>query len=188
MTLYTKRNNNYGVNTNVELDPSAVASSSPTVNNKIIIEAPRSERASSTDVEYPPASSPPEVTPEILTRSPYLTLPTENIETVEEKLLKIYSDILLSQNKTLLTNILSKSAIILTKSDLESIISTKIGRNCSIMIAEEKVGCLARANILHKVEQILIVLDDTNVDFQYVYNSDYRLLQDHYHLSMKYVC
>jgi hypothetical protein len=187
MSLYTKRNNNYGVNTNVELDPSAVASSNPTVNNKIIIEAPRTERAS-TDVEYPPASGPPEVTPEIFTRSPYITLPRENIETVEEKLLRIYSDILLSQNKTLLTNILSKSAIILSKSDLESVISIKIGHNCSIQVAEEKVGCLARANILHKVEQILVVLDDATVDFQYVYNSDYRILQDHYHLSMKYVC
>jgi hypothetical protein len=99
-------------------------------------------------VTYPPAEErveekPPEVLPSIVSRSPYAVAPAENIETVEEKLLRIYSNILLSQNKTLLTNILSKSAIILSKSDLESVISTKVGHNCTIQIVEEKVGCLA---------------------------------------------
>jgi hypothetical protein len=180
--LYAKRTNNYGVNTSVDLDPTAVASSNPTVNNKIIIETSRgAAREEELEVNYPPVD-PPEVQPKIQSRA------TENIETVEDKLLRIYSDILLSQNKTLLTNILSKSAIILSKSDLESVISIKVGHTCTIQLAETKVGCFAKANILNKIEQIVIMQEDVAVDFKYVYNSDYRILQDKYHISMSYVC
>jgi hypothetical protein len=176
MTLYSKRANNYGINTNVELDPAAVS----TVQNQITINTAPSE----IKPEYPPTDNPPDVQP--ILRSPYTVPPAENIEPVETKLLKIFSDILLSQNRTLLTNILTKKAIILAKKDLESIISTKINAQCTIELGEPKLGCLKKISSLRPIEAIRIDLHDGPVSFKHVYNSDYLIFQDTYHISMKY--
>jgi hypothetical protein len=60
-------------------------------------------------------------------------------------------------------------------------LTSKVGHNCTIHVVEEKVGCLAKVNILHKVDKIMIVLNDatggsldqesTAVDFKYIYNT-----------------
>jgi hypothetical protein len=181
MSLYSKKNNNYGVNTSVELDPNAVSQS--TVENKIIINTSRSENDEDSRTPYACIERSADIVPTVLA-NPVL----EISNAVEAKLLKIFTEILLSQNKTLLTNILSKSSIILSKPDLESVISTKVSHPCMIQLEDKDGnGCCVKLNPLHKIFMIKITLNDTEVDFKYVFNAEYCCLQDQYHLSMKYV-
>ena len=52
--------------------------------------------------------------------------PYSQLSTVDEYLRELYQSILLTENKKLLANLISKKSIILTKEDLEEIIKRKI--------------------------------------------------------------
>jgi hypothetical protein len=172
MSLYARKNNNYGVNTNVELDPNAISQS--TVENKIYI---------NTSDEPVIRSSQGEECPTVLANPIEIV-----ISELEAKLLQIYTEILLSQNKTLLSNILSSKNIILSKTDLESVIFIKTSAKCQIVLEDsDGNGCCAKINPLCKIDMIKIIHENlTEVDFKYIYNSDYCLFRDKYHISLTY--
>ena len=213
--MYSKRSASYGLNTNVSLDPSATsnskANSNQSISNHIVIQATPATSTEKKDSEstltttsttapvteipasaLPPAEDSiyPPVYPSILTssvqeRSVDISTTTTDIQST---LLEIYEAILLTQNKQLLANILSKNSIIISKSDLERVIQAKIGYSCTISTETEAgCGCCAKLTGISKVDQIKIDYNDTVVDFKNAFNSAYNELVNTYKLSMKYV-
>ena len=105
-------------------------------------------------------------------------------ETVESYLLKLYEAILLSDNKKLIANVLSKNSIILPKVDLEKVIVLKVGKPCNITTEDIEVGCFTTDPFV-KISSIRIT-DDTIIDFKIAYNKDYLELMDGRHINLKY--
>ena len=211
--MYTKRSASFGLNTNVSLDPAATsnskANSNQSINNHIVIQATPTtsatdKKASATEKESTPATATetqasdlppvddsiyPPVYPSILTsiqeRSADITTETTDVQSL---LLEIYESILLTQNKQLLANILSKNSIIISKSDLERVIETKIGCTCSITVdSDTGCGCCAKLTGIFKVDQIKVDYNDSTLDFKTAFNSAYNELVNTYKLSLKYV-
>ena len=108
--MYSRSNNNFGVNTSISLDPSSSSQTSQSITNNIIV------RAATGEDNLP-----------LVERSIEITDNKSEQEIQEEKLrfdeilLDVYKSILLTQNKVLLTNILSKKHIIIYKTDLEKV-------------------------------------------------------------------
>ena len=108
--MYSRSNNNFGVNTSISLDPSSSSQTSQSITNNIIV------RAATGEDNLP-----------LVERSIEITDSKSEQEIQEEKLrfdeilLDVYKSILLTQNKVLLTNILSKKHIIIYKTDLEKV-------------------------------------------------------------------
>lgn len=194
--MYTKRNNSYGVNTNVSLDPSATATSNQSINNNIVIQplsaGPSQERFNikdkndkTRDVEETPTDNTALIYPSV--EAVYNPTTTNTRNEVDKILLDVYTAILLTQNKQLLANILSKNAIIITKSDLERVIAAKINQQCNITTCiPDGCGCMAKATSIEKIESIRIITDSSSLDFKSVWNADYNSLIDDYHISLKY--
>ena len=203
--MYSKRNASFGLNTNVSLDPSANskadAKSNQSINNNIVIQTSSTENKKTEDnidnntirerTVYPttePYTSP--FYPSILTvqeRSADVTTTTTSVQSI---LLEIYESILLTQNKQLLANILSKNSIIISKSDLERVIQAKLDLICNITTETSTglCGCCAKVTGINKVDQIIITTNDgSSLDFKTAYNSVYNELKNTYKLSLKYV-
>lgn len=173
--MYQRANRNVGINTNVSLEPSANTQSSQQITNNIIVKT-------ATDGEVPVI----ERSTEILSNDkPVIEEPIIE-ENVDKILLGVYKNILLSQNKQLLANILSKHHIMIYKDDLEKVISAKIGKRCSIVIKEsDECGCSAKADPFAVIDSIVIYEDNKRVDFKVAYNADYVELSEKYALSLK---
>lgn len=107
---------------------------------------------------------------------------------IESKLLSIYMDILLNNNKILLSNIVSTKKIILTKNDLEEIISIQTGKQCEVILKPFESSCLSKISPFDKIDSIKIT-DQQGVitDFKHAYNKEYNELLDHYCLCLKLV-
>lgn len=215
--MYTKRSNSYGLNTNVSLDPSANAKSNQSINNTVVIQPgpqsqPVREHTETRQIPIPVSEENPykfqtgnvEALPEVSQVPIYPTITTvsypsvtprsvnTNNETrseVDRILLEVYGAILLTQNKQLLANILSKSHIIITKADLERVISAKLNQQCSVVVADELFGCGCTAKIspILKIDSIRIINDNNSLDFKTAFNSEYNEMNDVYKLSLKYV-
>ena len=158
-----------GVNASLGVEPQAHAQA--TVNNTVIVNPSGGEG-------------------EIVSRSAEIDSRPEAAKTrntVDELLLEIYSAMLLYQNKPLLANVASKNSIIITKEDLEKVISAKSGKSCSVTVREEETGCLAKSCPIKPIESIRIFDDNSENDFKVASNSDYIELMNVYHLSLKYV-
>ena len=115
--------------------------------------------------------------------------PYSQLSTVDEYLRELYQSILLTENKKLLANLISKKSIILTKEDLEEVIKRKIGKTCTVDCEDEEPNCCGITSPFIKVNNIR-VLDDTGTagtDFQIQYNKDYQELVTNYHICMKFV-
>ena len=88
----------------------------------------------------------------------------------------------------LLANILSKKHVIIYKSDLEKVISSRIGKKCAVVLKEDpECGCVAKNNVFAVIDSIVIYEENKRVDFKVAYNSDYVELQEKYGLCLK-VC
>ena len=173
--MYQRSNRNLGINTNVSLEPSANTQSSQQITNNIIVRTANGEEA-------PVIERSTEV---ISNDAPLQEEPTNN-EGVDAILLGVYKNILLSQNKQLLANILSKHHIMIYKDDLEKVISNKIGKKCSVVIKEvEECGCTAKFDPFAVIDSIVIYEGDKRVDFKVAYNADYVELSEKYALSLK---
>ena len=175
--MYQRSNRNLGINTNVSLEPSANTQSSQKITNNIIVKT-------TGDGEVPVI----ERSVEITNDEPIKEVINEPIEkdNVDTILLGVYKNILLSQNKQLLANILSKHHIMIYKDDLEKVISNKIGKKCSVVIKEvEECGCSAKFDPFAVIDSIVIYEGDKRVDFKVAYNADYVELSEKYALSLK---
>ena len=166
-----------GLNTNVSIDPSSNSQSSQQITNNIIVKTSNAE-------EIPVIERSIEINEE--------PVKNENIEKTVEKeyvekiLLEIYKSILLSQNKQLLANIMSKKHIMIYKEDLERVISAKINKKCSVVLKEiDGCGCGVRIDPFALIDSIVIYEDSKRVDFKVAYNSDYVELSEKFALSLK---
>ena len=115
--------------------------------------------------------------------------PYSQLSTVDEYLRELYQSILLTENKKLLTNLISKKSIILTKEDLEEIIKRKIGKTCTIDCEDSEPNCCGFSSPFIKINGIR-VLDESGAagtDFQIQYNKDYQELVTNYHICMRFV-
>ena len=115
--------------------------------------------------------------------------PYSQLSTVDEYLRELYQSILLTENKKLLANLISKKSIILTKEDLEEIIKRKIGKTCTIDCEDTEPNCCGVSSPFIKINGIR-VLDESGAagtDFQIQYNKDYQELVTNYHICMRFV-
>ena len=115
--------------------------------------------------------------------------PYSQLSTVDEYLRELYQSILLTENKKLLANLISKKSIILTKEDLEEIIKRKIGKTCTIDCEDTEPNCCGFSSPFIKINGIR-VLDESGAagtDFQIQYNKDYQELVTNYHICMRFV-
>ena len=175
--MYSRSNNNFGVNTSLSIDPSSSSQTTQSITNNIIVKTANGEEnvpIIERNIELKECKSEQEIQEEKLR--------------FDEILLDVYKSILLTQNRVLLTNILSKKHIIIYKSDLEKVISNKIGKKCAVVLKEDpECGCVAKNNVFAVIDSIVIYEDQKRVDFKVAFNSDYVELQEKYGLCLK-VC
>lgn len=102
-------------------------------------------------LEYPPLD-------QIISRdaetNPYSNVQTNTSDNLEHYLLKLYQTILLKDDKKLLTNLISKNQIILTKEDLENAISKITGKQCIIDYLDPEIECCGQTPIFMKIGNI----------------------------------
>lgn len=201
-------NHNFGLSTNVEVSPQSNSGSNPVVNNHIVI-----GDAGSNNLSRDNLNDNDNIYPEVNTAmvnavgNPYDNIKTREVKIssfstehitnenscistqIESKLLSIYMDILLNNNKILLSNIVSNKKIILTKNDLEEIISIQTGKQCEVILKPIESTCLSKISPFDKIDSIKIT-DEQNVitDFKHSYNKEYNELLEHYCLCLKLVC
>ena len=172
--MIKKRNLNTGVNANVSLEPSAASQSTSNINNNIIInkrEDSKEDIVITRDIE--PIDKP-------------LEAKDKDARTV---ILEAYAQILLDQDKALLSNLIFKNNIIVPVSSLENIIKAAIKTEQVEIYLDEDVKCCAtKANPIRKIEAIKIINDNGEIvtDFKQVYNKEYNELVNLYHLCLKY--
>lgn len=194
-----ERRNNYGLNTNVDVSPESTSQSNPSINNIIINSNDKiPERNPEINNPYPNIPStiqsnlpsnnklPSTFNVDVQTRDININ-PSENYEpyeTLESKLLEIYTDILLSNNKVLLSNIISKKSIILSKYDLEIIIGFVTKLACKITLVPDEVSCIVKTSPIKPISSIKLIDGKNNYDFQTIFNSTYNELCDRYSLNL----
>ncbi|KAI5545556.1 hypothetical protein TVAGG3_0122360 [Trichomonas vaginalis G3] len=138
-------------------------------------------------LEYPPPLEP------IISRdandNPYSTIQTNPSDNVDHYLLNLYQTILLKDDKKLLTNLISKNQIILTKEDLENVISRITGKQCIIDYLDPEIECCGQTPVFMKIGNIRIIETPgtTGVEFKYKYSNEYTKLSTEYKLCLKYV-
>ena len=172
--MIKKRNLNAGVNANVSLEPSAASQSTSNINNNIIInkrEDGKEDIVITRDIE--PIDKP-------------LEDKDKDVRTV---ILEAYAQILLDQDKALLSNLIFKNNIIVPVSSLENIIKAAIKtEQVEIYLNEDVKCCATKANPIRKIEAIKIINDNGEIvtDFKQVYNKEYNELVNLYHLCLKF--
>lgn len=184
--------NNLGINTNVELNPASSSTSAPTINNNIVFGDTKDNERDYPNVntEMVNALSNPyknSVQARDVSITPSDFTPPKD-DDVNIKLLGIYTDILLSNNKLLLANIVSNQQIILSKSNLEDIITTQINKNCEVVLKPQQTSCISKISPFDEIDSIKITENDSIVDYKHKYNAEYNILKENYHISMKLVC
>jgi hypothetical protein len=114
---------------------------------------------------------------------------TRDMSSIDEYLLSVYQTILLNEDKKLLSNMISKDSIILTKEDLQEVIKRKTGLKCYINYEDIDMGCFGKNPVLLKIDSIRVYEENDSVgsDFKIKFNNDYLELIAKYHLNMKYI-
>ncbi|KAI5500869.1 hypothetical protein TVAGG3_0100550 [Trichomonas vaginalis G3] len=148
--------------------------------------ASNANATSDVKLEYPPLD-------QILSReandNPYTNVQTNPSDNVDHYLLQLYQTILLKDDKKLLTNLISKNQIILTKEDLENVISRITGKQCVIDYLDPEIECCGQTPIFMKIGNIRIIETPgtPGVEFKYKYSNEYTKLSTYYKLCLKYV-
>ena len=173
--MIKKRTNNAGVNANLSLEPQAAAQSTSNINNNIII----NKRDDGKE----------EI---VITRNVELEdSPEDDVKDIKYVILETFANILLNQDKALLSNLISKNSIIVPVEALIDIIKCSVKAEMVELHVDEDIKCCAgKANPIRRIEAIKIVNDKGEVcmDFKQVYNKQYNELINKYHLCLKYVC
>lgn len=109
-------------------------------------------------------------------------------EDVRTLILETCPNILLDQDKTLISNLISKHTIIVPVEALRSIISCIVGGR-DIGYEKDKECCAAKVSPIQRIDYIKVVTDSGEVitDFKQVFNKEYNELTLNYHLNLKYV-
>ena len=178
LKMIKKHNLNTGINANLSLEPNASSNSQSTnnINNNIIINKREDGKE---DI--------------IITREVELEGVTEKEERpkdVKGVILETFAQILLDQDKALLSNLISKRCIIVPATALAEIIKVMIGaEEVEVYLEEEDGGCCAtKLSPIRKIEAIKIYSDSGEIitDFKQCYNKQFNELVNNYHVSLKY--
>lgn len=181
--MYSRVNRNLGVNTNISLDPSSNSQSSQQITNNIIV---RTNSDENPVIERSIELNDHDVKIDKIETNTINNDNDEEKNNVDKLLLEIYKSILLSQNKQLLANILSKKHIMIYKEDLERVISAKINKKCAVVLKEiDGCGCSAKIDPFAVIDSIVVYEDNKRVDFKVAYNPDFVELSEKYALSLK---
>ena len=181
-----------GLNANVSLEPASAASSNNNINNNIYIKTPY------------PTDSPVKLPSEFDTRDIELPNFDEAVQTdpfkeseavlqnksaVKEFILQTFANILLTQDKALLANVISKETIIIPFDSLQTIIQKMTNADVEIKFDDDYACCSSKVNPVKKIDFIKIVRNDGEVitDFKQVFNKEYNELTRQYHINLKYV-
>ena len=169
--MIKKRNLSAGLNVNVGLEPQASASSTSNINNSIIInkrDDGKEDIVITRDIEIEKPKD------ELLPDTQFLILDT-------------FANILLNQDKALLSNLVSKNTIIIPASDLASIIKSIVQSETVEITLDEDVGCLNKSPI-RRILTMKIINQNGEIctDFKQVYNKEYNELVNKYHICLKY--
>lgn len=171
--MIKKRSLTNGVNANVSLEPSAASQSTSNINNNIIINKREDGKE--------------EI---VITRDAELNVEEEAKDIdVRNVILETYAQILLNQDKALISNLIFKHCIIVPAECLEEIIKSILKVNTVIIMLDEDVNCcVGKTSPIQKVEAIKIVKDNGEIitDFKQVYNKEYNELVNNYHLCLKF--
>ena len=123
---------------------------------------------------------------------------SDNHDKINDYLLHLYETILLSDNKTLISNIVFKDSIVLTQEDLSKVIEIQTGKKCDIRYEDPDISCCGMNSVFMKISSIRII-DEGNsaehpsgakaqsADYKIKYNHEYLDLITTYHLNLKYV-
>lgn len=172
--MIRKNIKNVGVNANVSLEPSAASQSTSNINNNIII----NKRDDNTEEIV--------ITRNIELDEKPLAAKDKDVRTV---ILETYAQILLDQDKALLSNLIFKNCIIVPLASLQEIIRTIIrAEQVEIYLDEDVKCCATKANPIRRIEAIKIVKDNGEIvtDFKQTCNKEYNELVNKYHLSLKF--
>ena len=115
--------------------------------------------------------------------------PLSENKDVKYIILETFANILLNQDKALLSNLISKNCIIVPATALGEIIKTIIKAESVEICLNEEIGRWAKkVNKISKIEAIKIIKDNGEIitDFKTVYNKEYNELVNVYHLCLKY--
>lgn len=172
--MIKKRSLTNGIQANVSLEPSAASQSTSNINNNIIINKREDGKE---DI--------------VITREAEVNEPelVEETRDVKYLILETFANILLHQDKALLSNLITKNCIIVPATALTDIIKAIIKAESVEINLDDDVGCCAgKAKPICKIETIKIISGDGEVctDFKQVYNKEYNELTNKYHLSLKY--
>lgn len=183
-----KHSCSYGLNIPVSLDPASQSTSNTSINNNIIFQSDKEEKPL-----YPPAEEPP-IYPSVAATPNYNNVQTRNINVNEDQtndkrlediLYEIYAKILLSENTELISNLVSKKHIILTKTNLELVIKTVAKSDCIVELYDTDGSCcVAKYSPIKKIEAIKLINDDLVSNFKFVKSELYYELQDKYHICL----
>lgn len=172
--MIKRRNLNTGVNANISLDPSAASQATSNINNNIIINKAKDEGE------------------EVIIQREVEMDDTIVKDTADVRMviLETYAQILLNQDKALLSNLILKHCIIVPVTALSNIIRVILGNNVNVEIYldEDIKCCAAKVSPIRKIDAIKIVTEDGEVvtDMKAVYNKEWNELIQKYHLCMKY--
>lgn len=172
--MIRKNAKNVGVNANVSLEPSAASQSTSNINNNIII----NKRDDNTEEIV--------ITRNIELDEKPLAAKDKDVRTV---ILETYAQILLDQDKALLSNLIFKNNIIVPVSALQNIIKAAIKtEQVDVYLDEDIKCCSSKVNLIRKIEAIKVINDNGEIitDFKQVYNKEYNELVNVYHLCLKY--
>lgn len=200
-----KRNNSFKsgiVNANVGLEPTSAASANNNINNNIYIKTPyatenviRTTPSNFTerdiklnDIENEPVS--------VIIDS---NQPHENVaggntnaydnDSIKSLILETFAQILLTQDKALIANLITKKSIIVPIGALQEIISKLVDGEVEIEFDEDIDCCMAKGSPIRRINYIKIVKDSGEIvtDFKTVYNKEWNELVNKYHLCLKYI-
>ncbi|KAK8867239.1 hypothetical protein M9Y10_010216 [Tritrichomonas musculus] len=168
--MIKKRTNATGVNTNIALEPTAASSSTSNINNNIII---NKREGGDSDNK----------------RCEYRTRRNNQRNSHKNVILETYAQILLNQDKALLSNLIFKHTIIVSKECLEEIIKAILKVTEVEVYLDEDINCCAgKANPIRKIEAIKIIKENGEIvtDFKQVYNKEFNELVNNYLKCIKF--
>ena len=170
--MIKKRSLTNGVQANLSLEPSAASQSTSNINNNIIInkrEDGKEDIVITRDAE-------------VVHVDDHKSLDVRNV------ILEAYAQILLNQDKALLSNLISKHTIIVPVESLVDIIKAMIDVKEVEVQMNEDISCCGKINPIHKIEAIKLIDHSGEIitDFKHVYNKEFNDLVNKYHLCLKY--
>lgn len=172
--MIKKRNLNTGVNANISLEPTSASQSNNNINNNIIINRREDGKEDIVITR--------DVTPEDV------ELECKLVD-VSKLILETYAQILLNQDKALISNLVTKNSIIVPYDALTNIIKCCVnGSDVDIHVDEDVKCCATKVNPIRRISAVKIISDDKEIvtDFKTTYNREWNELVNRYHLCLKY--